>query len=104
MPVGAFPRPDAFGRAQGHRCRECLLEHGRRWRAKHRAYFEAYNASRRKGPSQVCARCHEPFEEVLTVVKTGKAERERLARPPLVPKFWPRNVLSYDDLRRARAR
>jgi hypothetical protein len=45
----------------------------------------------------VCGACHMPGELILEVVKTGAAEQERLARPPLpAPVFWPREVLSYD--------
>jgi hypothetical protein len=50
-------------------------------------------------PFWVCGEHHRPDEAILEVVKTGEAERARLARPPATSAFWPRGVVNYDDLR-----
>jgi hypothetical protein len=49
----------------------------------------------------VCAQCQLPGELILGVVDTGAAEQARLAEPPLVPAFWPREVLNYEMLKKS---
>jgi hypothetical protein len=56
------------------------------------------------GEEWICEEHRTAAQEILEVVKTGAAEQARLARPPLAPRFWPREVLNYDDLQKGRRR
>jgi hypothetical protein len=63
LPFAAFPRNPRLKSGVDSWCTRCRSEESRRWRAENPEYVEAYNASRRVGPTRLtCSECGVEFE------------------------------------------